>query len=269
MLDALESSVSQQHAASSQLSQIKKLCRQGIPDSIRANAWQALAGVDKIREQGRFEALVRSTETPAIFDIIERDINRCYPNHMMFAQRMGEGQLNLRKVLRAYALYNPELGYCQGMGMIVGLMLMRMSPEDTFWLLAATLRFYIPGYHSANLYELRVDASAFELALQKYLRPVARHLAKVDVSPLTYMTQWFLTLYTMALPWRTVLRVWDMFFCDGPKALFRVGMGILSTKKNALLATCLRIKIKHEDMDKFRTKAKQMHASLAEGMNAN
>lgn len=37
-------------------------------------------------------------------------------------------QMDLRLVLRAYALYNPELGYCQGMGMLVGLLLMRMSP---------------------------------------------------------------------------------------------------------------------------------------------
>ena len=38
-------------------------------------------------------------------------------------------QNNLRNVLRAYAKFNPELGYCQGMGMIVGLLLMIMKPE--------------------------------------------------------------------------------------------------------------------------------------------
>ncbi|KAI8921541.1 rab-GTPase-TBC domain-containing protein [Entophlyctis helioformis] len=281
-------------AKSKKKMRIKKLCREGIPDSVRANVWMMLAGVNKIREVGLYESLVRSTDAPSIFDIIERDINRCYPNHMMFAQKGGEGQHNLRKVLRAYALYNPELGYCQGMGMLVGLLLMRMSPEDAFWLLAATLKFYIPGYHSANLYELRVDATAFELAMQKHLKQLGRHMAKIEVSPLTYMTQWFLTLYTMALPWRTVLRVWDMFFCDGPKALFRVGLGIMATKKgyllkhcpsasdavpfllqvphefvdpDALMAACLKIKIKREEVDKFRARAKRSHASLDENLN--
>ena len=38
-------------------------------------------------------------------------------------------QIALRQVLRAYALYNPTVGYCQGMGMIVGLILMYMPPE--------------------------------------------------------------------------------------------------------------------------------------------
>ncbi|OAJ44006.1 hypothetical protein, variant [Batrachochytrium dendrobatidis JEL423] len=275
-------------------SRIKKICRMGIPDSIRGNAWSAMAGVEKLRKPGLFESLVNSQDSPVIFETIERDIHRCYPNHMMFSQKNEEGQQNLRIVLRAYALYNSELGYCQGMGMIVGLLLMRMEPEDAFWLLVAILENYIQGYHSVNLYQLRLDASAFELAMQKYLKPVAKYMSKLDVSPLTYMTQWFLTLYTMALPWRTVLRVWDMFFCDGPKALFRVGMGILSAKKSylfkncptssdaigfllqvpkefddadALLKVCLKIKIKHDDMNKFRERTKKLHASLDEKLN--
>ena len=53
-------------------------------------------------------------------------------DHIQFCDARGEGQANLRKVLRAYALYNPELGYCQGMGMLVGLLLMRMPPQVTF-----------------------------------------------------------------------------------------------------------------------------------------
>jgi TBC1 domain family member 10 len=47
----------------------------------------------------------------------------------MFADPDGDGQKNIRKILQAYALHNPSLGYCQGMGMIVGLLLMRMLPE--------------------------------------------------------------------------------------------------------------------------------------------
>ena len=50
-------------------------------------------------------------------------------DHVMFSEKDSAGQKNLRQVLQAYALFNPELGYCQGMGMIVGLLLMRMNPE--------------------------------------------------------------------------------------------------------------------------------------------
>lgn len=41
----------------------------------------------------------------------------------------GEGQKDLRNVLFAYAQYNPELGYCQGMHCLAGCMLMQMPAE--------------------------------------------------------------------------------------------------------------------------------------------
>jgi hypothetical protein len=45
------------------------------------------------------------------------------------------GQAALRRVLRAYSYYDPEVGYCQGMNFIAGMFLTVMSEEDAFWLL--------------------------------------------------------------------------------------------------------------------------------------
>jgi hypothetical protein len=86
--------------------------------------------------------------------------------------------------------------------------------QDTFWMLVVLLEKYIPMYHSQTLYGLRVDAACFELLLKKKLS--RQFYSRIqELSPLTYMTQWFLTIYSMALPWNTVLRVWDMFLHDG------------------------------------------------------
>jgi hypothetical protein len=53
-----------------------------------------------------------------------------------------------------------------------------------------------------------------------------------DVSPLLYITQWFITFFTGPLPWPTVLRVWDILYFDGIKAFFRVSLGILKSCKS-------------------------------------
>jgi hypothetical protein len=45
------------------------------------------------------------------------------------------GQAALRRVLRAYSYYDPEVGYCQGMNFIAGMFLTLMSEEEAFWLL--------------------------------------------------------------------------------------------------------------------------------------
>jgi hypothetical protein len=49
------------------------------------------------------------------------------------------GQPSLRRVLKAYSLYDREIGYCQGMNFIAGMFLTLMSEEESFWLLVGTL----------------------------------------------------------------------------------------------------------------------------------
>jgi hypothetical protein len=48
------------------------------------------------------------------------------------------GQPSLRRVLKAYSLYDQEIGYCQGMNFIAGMFLTLMSEEESFWLLVGT-----------------------------------------------------------------------------------------------------------------------------------
>jgi hypothetical protein len=35
------------------------------------------------------------------------------------------------------------------------------------------------------------------------------------VDPVLYMIEWFMCVFCRTLPWPTVVRVWDMFFCEG------------------------------------------------------
>ncbi|EYC02314.1 hypothetical protein Y032_0100g3226 [Ancylostoma ceylanicum] len=47
---------------------------------------------------------------------------------------------------------------------------------------------------------------------------------KHNVEPVLYMVEWFMCIFCRTLPWPTVLRVWDMFFCEGAKVLFKVAL---------------------------------------------
>jgi hypothetical protein len=95
--------------------QIKLLCREGLPISLRAPIWMNLSGAELIRKPKLFQTLCEKPPLP-IYDVIERDIDRCYPDHFFFRQKGSQGQIDLFKILKAYAHYNPAVGYCQGMG---------------------------------------------------------------------------------------------------------------------------------------------------------
>ncbi|KAF9177945.1 hypothetical protein BGZ51_008240 [Haplosporangium sp. Z 767] len=219
-------------------SKYKKLVRRGVPSSVRGRVWLFLAKADFYRKPGLFEELQKRGPLP-IHEVIERDIHRCYPDHIHFRDGMGgTGQQDLHAVLKAYAHYKPSIGYCQGMGRLVGMMLMQMPVEDAFWLLVATIEGYMQDYYTPTLRQLRIDAQVFEQLLKGQDPLLAEHLEKNDVIPLMYMTQWFMTLFTMSLPWASVLRVWDVFYYDGVKALFRVGLAILQLCREHLLNKC-------------------------------
>ncbi|KAI8801950.1 rab-GTPase-TBC domain-containing protein [Cladochytrium replicatum] len=213
---------------------IKRLCRAGIPESLRGTVWTKLTGADLIRKDDVYNRM-KETESNPIFEVIERDVHRCFPNHQMFSEKDGQGQKDLFAVLKAYAVYNPEVGYCQGMGMLVGMMLMHMPPEDTFWLLVATTQGAFKDYFIPTLYQLRIDAAVFELILYQKSRKLSNHLAKNDVTPLTYITQWFMTCFTGTLKWDLALRIWDVVCCDGAKAMIRFALAIMFTSKDHLL----------------------------------
>ncbi|XP_011480146.1 TBC1 domain family member 10A isoform X1 [Oryzias latipes] len=208
---------------------IKERCQKGIPPSLRGRAWLYLTGGKVKREQnkGKFEELDNKPGDPNWVDVIERDLHRQFPFHEMFAARGGHGQQDLFRVLKAYTLHRPEEGYCQAQAPIAAVLLMHMPAEDAFWVLVQICEKYLPGYYSKELEAIQLDGEILNALLRK-VSPVAhRHLKNQKLDPILYMTEWFMCAFSRTLPWAAVLRVWDMFLCEGVKILFRVGLVLL------------------------------------------
>lgn len=55
------------------------------------------------------------------------DLGRTFPNHIYYKDPLGVGQLSLFNLLKAYSILDPELGYCQGIGFICGILLLHVS----------------------------------------------------------------------------------------------------------------------------------------------
>ncbi|KAM6986890.1 TBC1 domain family member 10A-like [Aplochiton taeniatus] len=208
---------------------VKLRCQKGIPPSLRGRAWLYLSGgkVKREQNQGKFQELDNQPGDPKWLDVIERDLHRQFPFHEMFVARGGHGQQDLFRVLKAYTLHRPEEGYCQAQAPIAAVLLMHMPAEDAFWGLVQICEKYLPGYYSAGLEAIQLDGEIL-FALLKHVSPVAhRHLKKHKMEPILYMTEWFMCAFSRTLPWASVLRVWDMFFCEGVKIIFRVGLVLL------------------------------------------
>ncbi|XP_078392504.1 TBC1 domain family member 10A-like, partial [Cetorhinus maximus] len=99
--------------------------------------------------------------------------------------------------------------------------------RDAFWCLVQICELYVPGYYSQGLEAVQLDGQVLFSLLKKVSAVAYKHLKKHQVDPLLYMTEWFMCLFSRTLPWATVLRVWDMFFSEGVKVIFRVALVLL------------------------------------------
>nr|XP_023653170.1 ecotropic viral integration site 5 ortholog-like [Paramormyrops kingsleyae] len=205
---------------------VKEQCRKGIPASLKARCWPLLCRATERMKAN--EKLYKKLDTaPALqtwVDVIERDIDRQFPFHEMFLSRDGHGQQGLFRVLKAYTQYKPEEGYCQGQGPVAAVLLMNMPAEEAFWCLVQISEQYLPGYYSPLLEGVLFDAGILNGVLRKVCPAAHKHLKKHEVEPLMFATDWLMCLYTRHLPFNTLLRVWDLFFCYGVRILFQVAV---------------------------------------------
>ncbi|KAK3540399.1 hypothetical protein QTP70_030412, partial [Hemibagrus guttatus] len=216
---------------SKRFKKVRLRCQKGIPPSLRGRAWLYLSGgkVKKERNSTTFEELDSKEGDPMWIDVIERDLHRQFPFHEMFVSRGGHGQQDLLRVLKAYTLYRPDEGYCQAQAPIAAVLLMHMPAEDAFWGLVQICEKYLPGYYSAGLEAVQLDGEILHALLKRVCPMAYRHLDKHKIEPVLYMMEWFMCAFSRTLPWASVLRVWDMFLCDGVKIIFRVGLVLLKS----------------------------------------
>ncbi|KAM9834719.1 uncharacterized protein tbc1d10c isoform 1-T1 [Syngnathus typhle] len=205
---------------------IKVQCQKGIPTSLRAKCWPLLCGATNRMNQNKqlFQSLDSQVALQKWVDIINRDLDRQFPFHEMFRSKDGHGQQGLFQVLKAYTQYQPGEGYCQAQGPVAAVLLMNMPAEEAFWCLVQISEHYLPGYYSPLLEGVLFDATVLTWVLKKTCPSAYKHLRRHEVEPLMFATDWLMCLFTRHLPFNALLRVWDLFFCNGVRVLLQVAV---------------------------------------------
>lgn len=110
-----------------------------------------------------------------------------------------------------------------------------MSEVQAFFLLSMLCDRYLPGYYSMTMYGTLLDQRVFESLVERTMPILWEHLVKSDVQLSVVSLPWFLSLYINSMPLIFAFRVLDVFFLEGPKVLFQVGLAILRINGEELL----------------------------------
>ena len=151
----------------------------------------------------------------SINDEIIKDLHRQFPDHFMFSGTNNKGQQDLFTVLKNFSIIKPEIAYCQGEAPIASVLLMHLPVEDAFFALVQLCDHYLSGYFTPGLETIQMHGKMLTSLLKRHNNYVYKVLKKQRIDSTMYMTEWFMCVFARTLPWPTVLRVWDMFFCEG------------------------------------------------------
>jgi hypothetical protein len=227
--------------------QFDALLKAGVPPSLRGQVWWMCSGAAELRREAKepYPALLHRLHTLskcAEMDI-EKDLPRTFPlslrNSLRESHDFSEGGDNfgeLRRVLQAYSLRNPAVGYCQSMNFLAAVLLQQMGEEEAFWVLAAIVEELTPLYHTNTMTGSRADQRVFSDLVTQKLPVLAAHLQMLGVDFEPFTLKWFLCLFLNTLPFEPVMRIWDVFFCEGSHVLLRVGLVLLKLNQPRILA---------------------------------
>ncbi|KHJ45921.1 TBC domain protein [Trichuris suis] len=147
---------------------IKQLVRQGIPAPVRALVWQLLSSADHDNARCLYAEFIRASSPHE--KAIRRDVTRTFPGHKFFDES-GRGQHSLFNVMKAYSLYDREVGYCQGSAFVVGMLLLLMPEEEAFAVLLKLMEDYrLRELYKPSMSELGLCLFQLECAVQRLFK---------------------------------------------------------------------------------------------------
>ncbi|XP_069914170.1 TBC1 domain family member 3D isoform X2 [Oryctolagus cuniculus] len=213
----------------------------GIPAQVRGKVWAMMLSVDtrKAQNPGKFEEMKeRARLCSDQVQQIDEDVARTFRSHIMFRERYGAKQRSLFEVLLAYSMYNPELGYSQGLSHVAALLLMWLSEEDAFWALVQLMGdsqhamhdFYTPDSPKLERFQHHLGA-----IMRRVLPSLEKHLEKEGVCLEDYTAHWYIQCFLDGVPFPLALRMFDIYILEGAHVLTGMVYTVLKVHRKRLM----------------------------------
>uniref|UniRef100_A0A3B4U0Y8 TBC1 domain family member 4 n=1 Tax=Seriola dumerili TaxID=41447 RepID=A0A3B4U0Y8_SERDU len=220
----------------------RALC-QGVPKSRRGEVWLLLSHQHRLRQ--RLPQRQHAPDTP-YHDLLKQltaqqhailvDLGRTFPTHQYFSAQLGAGQLSLYNLLKAYSLLDTEVGYCQGISFVAGVLLLHMSEEQAFDMLKFLMYdLGIRRQYRPDMVSLQVQMYQLSRLLHDYHRELYNHFEEHEICPSLYAAPWFLTLFASQFPLGFVSRIFDFVFAQGTEVIFKVALCLLSSHEGEIV----------------------------------
>lgn len=213
--------------ASTEPEMLEEQITNGIPSKIRGIIWQLIAN-SKSQEFEDIYKTLSVAETPNEASI-RRDIKRTNFVNDVQAE-------SLYKVLKVYSIYDPDVGYMQGMAFIAAPLILNCASEaEAFGLYVRLMKSYgLREFFLPNMEGLMVMLYQFDRLIEENAPMLYNHLAREGIRSTMYATQWFLTFFGYKFPLGFVLRIFDIVLVEGVEVILKFAVILMLKNKDTL-----------------------------------
>jgi len=215
--------------------------RKGPPETFRWVSWIIALELDDNRTEASYIDLLNIDLEKKTDTQIKKDLNRTINNDKIVV--LDKTFSSLYNVLKAYANFDKDVGYCQGMNFISAFLLIisDFNEVDTFYLMTLIFTnkicdnlgirgFFLPDFPLLKLYLLQ-----FNHIFEKKLPKLKNLFEELGVPDELWIAKWIQSLYTICLPLDYLVRVWDCLISTGHTFLFKFAIALLAKFEKDLL----------------------------------
>ena len=235
---------------------VRNLVRAGVPPDLREHVWLILSGgLTMLRtRRADYAHLAYLSDTSSFAQLIDLDLSRTFQDEPEWRKRGCEAAT--RRILGAYSIRNPSLGYCQGLSYVAATLTFHLSEECAFAVLCSMLEDgLIPPDYYTSLQGAVIDQQVLEALVESEIpglvrvfdeewghKKVSRKRTAIDrpgsdrtlgvASPnfcefLVTTLSWQMCLFSATLALPVTARAWDHLFAFGSSAGLKLALGIL------------------------------------------
>jgi hypothetical protein len=203
----------------------------GIPGEFRGIIWQLILKSKNFQLEEFYFHLKQ--ETSVHEKSIKRDLSRT--SFFTNVDQVGKSQ-ELFNVIKAYSLFDPDVGYTQGMIFITVPLIMNMTEAECFCLLVTLMKDYrIRELFCPEMKGLHLFLHEFDRLLETYSPLLYNHLVRQGIKSSMYASQWFLTFFAYKFPLDIVLRIYDILITQGSESILKFAVNLMIQNQSNLL----------------------------------
>lgn len=207
--------------------ELKRLVQHGMPMKYRLGLWSKFFLASKQHRRYSIEmcdlGMLQDLAPDDAVIRIAQDLPRTQPG------QLSEGQLlSLKRILSAYAGWNPTVAYCQGMNFMAAIFVkLGFTEAEALMGMRYLVEDICQDTHAADLSGYHRDAEVLDRLVQRFLPSLHANLQRHNVPISLLAMDHFISVASRTWPLEATIRLWDVIFVEGPEALFASFLALL------------------------------------------